>query len=297
MSAGLPLVSVGVPVRNGAETLGMALDSIIAQTYTELEIIVSDNASDDDTGRIADEYACRDPRVRVVHQPIALKMLENFEATFRAATGRYLVWLAHDDLLQPEFVERTVAALECEPGAVLAFGTVDIFTDYETFADRRRVDHRFATSGMPVWRRLVRERNSGWEVKGLIRREALDGYRWWEHSVSPDWPLLTHLQVVGDVIDVPGAELWVGYRAELKTTEERAALQSYAGVERFPLITLAWRSALAARDAGAKVGRRRLPAADFILLLGGLLWASRGTLVSAAAWRARAQRLRASRPS
>ena len=288
-----PLVTIGVPVRYGARTLRGALDSILRQTYPNIEIVVSDNASDDATAEIIASYAGRDARMRSIRQPVALTMFGNHAATYRAARGKYLLWLADDDILTDDLVERLVEALERDPAAVLAFGDVFLFTDYESFRDLHRLPHHFDTRGLPVWRRLLRDRNSGWEAKGLIRTEALAGYRWWEHSVSPDWPLLTHLLVVGEVREVPGAALWVGYRADLKTTEERAANQSYAAVERFATVTLSWRSAHAARDAARQIGRQRFMPVDFVLILTGILWAKRRTLSPFAvdAWRDRIARL------
>jgi glycosyltransferase involved in cell wall biosynthesis len=294
VGAATPLVTVGVPVRNGAATLEKALASIARQTYPNLEIVISDNASDDGTAEIIDRFARTDDRVRVLRQEQLLTMFGNHAATYREARGRYLIWLAHDDLLTEDLVARLVPVMEADDDVVLAFGEVHLFTDYEHLSDRRPLEHHFDTRGIPTWRRLWRDRNSGWEAKGLIRRSALASYRWWEHAVSPDWPLLTHLLVVGEVREVPGAVLLVGYRPDLKTTEERAALQSYSSVERFSTVKLSWRSALAARDAGRQVGRRSLLPLDFALTLGGLVWAKRRSYSPLAvdAWRRRFSRLR-----
>ena len=63
-----PKVSIGLPVRNGGRHLGEAIDSILAQTFADFELIISDNASTDDTAAICATYAARDPRVRVIRQ-------------------------------------------------------------------------------------------------------------------------------------------------------------------------------------------------------------------------------------
>lgn len=292
-AAGTPLVTVGVPVRNGGHTLRFALDSILRQTYTNLEVVISDNASDDETPDIIASYVARDDRFRSIRQSTPLTMFGNHAATFDAARGRYVIWLADDDILTDDLIARLVPALESDPAVVLAFGEVQLFTDYESFSDLRVLPHHFDTRGVPVWRRLLRDRNSGWELKGLLRVAAIEGYRWWDHSVSPDWPLLTHLLVRGEVREVPGAALLVGYRPDLKTTEERAARQSFSTVERFPVVTLSWRSARAAHDAGAQVGQRRIVVVDFALILLGLVWSKRSTFspLAVGAWRSRLERI------
>jgi glycosyltransferase involved in cell wall biosynthesis len=288
-----PLVTIGVPVRNGAATLALALASVERQTYQNFEVIVSDNASDDETDAVVASFVDRDRRFRYVRQATPIKMLENFRAVVDMAAGKYVMWLPHDDLFSDDLIERLVEGLETRPDAVLAFGDVELFTDYDSFSDVQRLHLRYATRGMPVWRRLLRSRNSGWEVKGMFRRTALEGFAWWEHPVSPDWPLLTHFLVVGEVIDVPGAVLMVGYDPNLKTTSDRAARQSYSTIGRLPMVTVSWRSALAARDAARQVGRRRHPLVDFWLVLLAMLWEERRSLspFALSAWRSRVHRL------
>src|SRR5688572_5305574 len=97
--ADAPLVTIGVPTRNGGRTLRCALESARAQDHPNLEIVVSDNASDDDTAAIVAAAAEEDPRVRVVRQDHPLTMIRNHEAVWREAKGEYFVFLADDDLL------------------------------------------------------------------------------------------------------------------------------------------------------------------------------------------------------
>ena len=117
-----PLVSIGVPVLDGAATLERALGDLLGQTCSDIEIIVSDNASRDRTGAIADQIASSDDRVRVVHQPSRLPILESFAAVFELAQGELFMWAAHDDRWDADHVRRLVDALEGSPAAALACG-------------------------------------------------------------------------------------------------------------------------------------------------------------------------------
>lgn len=115
-SSSQPLVTIGIPVRNGARHLRDALDSALAQDYPHLEIAISDNASTDDTGGIARQYAERDPRIRYWRNPADLGIVGNFGRVLAEAHGQYFTWLACDDMLSsPNYVTRTVAYLEANP--------------------------------------------------------------------------------------------------------------------------------------------------------------------------------------
>ena len=120
-----PLVSVGLPVFNGAQLLPRALDSLLAQRGVHLEVIVCDNASTDDTGTIAAGYADRDARVRVLRSAANLGVERNFARALDAASGEYFMWAACDDWWAPDFASRLLATLEKNPAAVVAMSAVE----------------------------------------------------------------------------------------------------------------------------------------------------------------------------
>lgn len=115
----VPTVSVGLPVYNGAAYLRQALDSLLGQTFGDLELIVSDNASTDATAEIGAEYAARDRRVRYSRNASNLGPDANFARVFALSRGRYFKWAAHDDLYAPTYLARCVGALEADPSAVV----------------------------------------------------------------------------------------------------------------------------------------------------------------------------------
>ncbi len=93
-----PVVSIGMPVYNGAQYIREALDSLLAQTFTDFELIISDNASSDATQAICSEYARRDPRIQYVRQSENKGAAANFKFVLDCAQAELFMWAAYDDL-------------------------------------------------------------------------------------------------------------------------------------------------------------------------------------------------------
>jgi glycosyltransferase involved in cell wall biosynthesis len=114
-----PAVTVGIPVFNGEKYLREAIDSVLAQTFRDFEILISDNASTDATPAICSAYAAQVPgTIRVVHQPENRGPFWNLKFVTDEARGSLLVWLAHDDSLEATYLERCVERLSVNPRAV-----------------------------------------------------------------------------------------------------------------------------------------------------------------------------------
>lgn len=116
-----PRVSIGMPVYNGEKYIREALDSLLVQTFTDFELIISDNASSDDTQAICEEYARRDKRVRYVRQSENIGMVANFQFVLDGAIGEYFMWAAHDDIWSPNWLEELLPLI-AKQDVVLAFG-------------------------------------------------------------------------------------------------------------------------------------------------------------------------------
>ncbi len=117
------LVSVGLPTYQGEARIAHALDSLLAQTYSEIEIIVSDNCSQDRTVEIAEAYALRDPRIRVFRQKENTGRINNFVFVLRQARGDYFMWAGDDDEWEPQFVEVLLRGLETHPSHGVALSS------------------------------------------------------------------------------------------------------------------------------------------------------------------------------
>lgn len=114
-----PLVSVGLPVRNGEGYLGDAVRSVLDQDHGRLELVISDNASSDGTEEVCRQFARSDPRVRYHRQAQDIGLVPNFNAVLRLARGTYFKWMGDDDRLTPTYVSRCVEVLDDDPTLIL----------------------------------------------------------------------------------------------------------------------------------------------------------------------------------
>ncbi len=111
-------MSIGLPVYNGEEFLEDALASVAAQTFSDYELIISDNASSDATPSIAQRHAARDPRIRYHRNPNNIGGDRNYYRCIELSRGKYFLGVAHDDRLHPDYLRRVVEVMEADPSVV-----------------------------------------------------------------------------------------------------------------------------------------------------------------------------------
>ncbi|HWM09615.1 MAG TPA: glycosyltransferase family 2 protein [Solirubrobacteraceae bacterium] len=198
-----PAVSVAIPTFNRRETLRRAVESALAQTHEDLEVVVSDNASTDGTEDLLRELG-RDGRLRVVRQPVNRGMVANLDAVLRLTRGDAAMLLSDDDWLDPRCVELALAALNGAPGRVAALGRVAyVGGDREVEAGQpapltaddpaRRVRDYFAAVG--------RDRGNTW-FYALARGELLRSLPPLRDVLGFDWLRVAELAFCGRIATV-----------------------------------------------------------------------------------------------
>jgi glycosyltransferase involved in cell wall biosynthesis len=214
LSSDPPLVSIGVPVRNGAAFLAEALESVLAQDYPNLEVVICDNDSGDDTAAIARRYASIDPRFRYLHNGSDIGFLGNFRRALEESHGTYFTWLAHDDLLlHPSYVGTLVGYLESHRD-VVACSTAFQLSAFELAGDTEiKTFPELAPDRWPGSRRELFRWPHGWvdlTIYGVFRREALARvpirehyYKGRPHIFWWETDLLTELSGAGKIVALP----------------------------------------------------------------------------------------------
>lgn len=204
-------VTIGVPTFNRAGPLRRAVESALAQTWDDLEVVISDNASTDATAEVCRELAGRDARVRHIRQPANLGLTANFNAVAGAASGELVMVLADDDWLDPGYVADCVAALDAESELVVAAGSARYFRDGQLESVGALVNLLDDDPARRV-RRYFAEVRDNVTVYGLARRAALERALPLENRLAGDWLLCGRLAMLGRIRTL--SETWLNRSAE-----------------------------------------------------------------------------------
>jgi glycosyltransferase involved in cell wall biosynthesis len=211
----MPKLSIGIPVFNGQAFLPELLESLLAQTFRDFEILICDNASSDRTPQICCEYQRRDSRIHYVRNQRNLGAIANFNRVFELSTAPLFKWAAHDDLYHKTYLDVCVRLLEDNPDIILAHtGTAFIDEmseilpfDHETgsfidpntgtryWADVPSIgDAPAATSRF--WQVLMRAR-WGTHMFGVVRRPILQQTSLLPNFAGSDRAMLAELALLG----------------------------------------------------------------------------------------------------
>ena len=234
MLANGPLVSIGMPVYNGEPFVRQAIDSVLAQTYQNLEIIISDNASTDGTIEICQQYAAKDQRIKYFRNPVNFGVYANFRRVMALATGEYFMWAAIDDLKPLTAVEECVQALLHNDRAVMAHGIVLVCTlGGEGLVEYPNEVHATGTSAAARVREFTYGLRHNAMLYGLYRREALTQGRLGNH-LGQDYLLCLQMCLLG-AIEYVGTPMII-YR-ERQTIGSSNPMYSEASVTLSHLLT------------------------------------------------------------
>lgn len=201
-----PLVSIGLPVYNEAAHLRRALDSWLRQEYRDFELILSDNASTDNTLEICREYAARDPRILLLEQPVNIGTYRNHREVFESSRGKYFIWAGGHDYVHSALLVKTLDALRSNPGLALC-------TFRSEFRDENDVCWRTPEGGLDLrgqspsqrFAGMIRHMTSGGTSNvfyGLYNREIVSRVVDLKKCFANDNVMLSQVALLGDVFQL-----------------------------------------------------------------------------------------------
>ncbi|MFO0706489.1 MAG: glycosyltransferase [Nitrospira sp.] len=200
----VPKVSVGLPVYNGERYLAEGIESTLAQTFTDFELIISDNGSTDRTPQICAEYAAKDARVRVLRVEDNQGAAWNYNRVFDTARGQYFRWAPADDKFHPDSIAECVAVLDAHPDVVLCYPQTMLIDEdgneigrYEDDLDLRDPDVSVRFSQAIRRNRLVSA------MYGLMRTDAMRGTAVFAGFPGSDVTFLAELVLHGRFWEIP----------------------------------------------------------------------------------------------
>jgi len=228
MSSSGPRVGIGLPVHNGEQYLEEALDSILAQTFDDFEVIISDNASTDGTGEICNAYAARDSRIRYFRNEENLGAAWNHNRVFELSRGEYFKWISHDDVYAPEFLAKCVEVLDREPAVVLCHTKTSRIDAHGQFLSNYKVTLK--TDSLKPWHRfydLLCVNHFCFQIFGVIRSDALKMTPLLGNHKAADRVLLARLCLLGRFHEIPEYLFLSRYHSERSAQFSSAPYRYY----------------------------------------------------------------------
>ena len=206
-----PLVTVGMPVFNGAHSISTTVEEILTQAYQDFELIISDNCSTDDTEKICRSFAAKDKRVKYFRQATNIGATLNFQFVLEKAQGKYFLWNACDDVRSSDYVALNVAFLEANPDYCAS--TSRTRDEGGKFNPRwmgdRRLDHETLEGRILAYFK-------GWHRNSIFysiyRREVMTNHPLLYHSeyLGLDWAMIMYTAQYGKFQRLEQGELILG---------------------------------------------------------------------------------------
>lgn len=205
MTSHAPIVSIGLPVFNGERWLDEAIQSILDQTFRDLELIICDNASTDTTQKICERWVRTDSRVRYYRNRINIGLMPNHNLAFSHARGEFFQWFAYDDRLHPESIEKRITLLRRRSDIVLVYSATEGIDSSGNLThapqssldlDHDRVSDRFS-------RLMQNIPASEAVIYGLMRRDILAQTLLLRNCLGADRCLLAELALKGRMYKIP----------------------------------------------------------------------------------------------
>jgi glycosyltransferase involved in cell wall biosynthesis len=202
-----PTVSIGLPVRNGAEVLRRCIESVLSQGVSDLELVVSDNVSDDGTRDLLEEYARADNRVRVGVNAVNIGLHENVNRVLECSRGTFFRWISADDWLESEYLSTCLRVLTEQSQAIGVTTQFTIHTpDGGSRCEQYLGDFPSSPDAATRFERMLWFFHAGDgkydPVYGLYRRQALLRTGRIRPSEQADWLLAAELALTGPILHV-----------------------------------------------------------------------------------------------
>lgn len=224
-----PTISIGLPVYNGERYLEKAIKSILEQTWSDFELIICDNASTDRTEAISTEYAQKDKRVKYHRNPENLGAARNFNLAVELAVGKYFKWMAHDDFIDPSYLEECMKIYEADPEVVLVYPkTLDVDENDNVLGQKDFKLHERDPRPDVRFRYQICIEHSCYAVFGLMKTEQLKSTPMIGSYVASDRVLLALFSLMGRMYEIP-KDLYYHREHQQRSTRSVDALQMMLG--------------------------------------------------------------------
>jgi glycosyltransferase involved in cell wall biosynthesis len=206
-----PKVSIGLIVYNGGEYLRGAIDSFLAQTFDDYEIIISDNASTDDTQIICEEYAALNHKIRYIRQVENQGPIFNFKYALSQAKGDYFMWASHDDIFAPTYISECLNAYKNNPECISVCSNFNV-TDLKLNQIVEKISPVTRTSSSIFVRAIISLLDMhpnmiyGLHKTEIIRKVKFDTFDWFDVFINIQLSYYGKIFIIPEYLYVVGTD-------------------------------------------------------------------------------------------
>jgi len=201
--SGHPLVTIGIPFYNEERYIAATINSALNQSFKDIQILISDNCSTDSSYSIAREYADKDARIKLYRQSENIGPIPNFEFLLANSSTKYFMWLGGHDMIDEQYIEQAVAALEQHTNCILAYPGGIIVDDKG--AQTGIINDDYDTNGLRLdiaLLKIAKTFNNGYVIHGVFRTETLKKLKF-EKVNSPDMLMILNSNFYGRIVRIP----------------------------------------------------------------------------------------------
>ncbi len=254
----MPRVSIGLPVYNGENFVADAIESVLAQSFTDWELLICDNASTDRTAEICQAFAQRDQRIHFERSSSNRGAAWNFNRVFELASSPFFRWLSHDDFLSPDCIQACLNALEEAPEAVLCCSTTGVinadgrqvlddlpgesdlhFQELTPSGETKRIEMSRSADASTRYAGILFYSRRCYEVYGLIRRETMGNTQLHPPYCGGEKVWLAEVALMGRIVELSDTHFYCRWHDARFTanssTIEQAEHMAPGRVRRFAL--------------------------------------------------------------
>jgi glycosyltransferase involved in cell wall biosynthesis len=210
MNVVTPRLSIGLPVFNGEDYLEEQIKSILAQTFSDFEFIILDNASTDATDEICRAYAAKDQRIKYFRNPKNIGATQNWYRVFDLSLGEYFASAAHDDYYAPDYMEKCISVLEQDSSVIVCYSKSMIIDECGNRLEDKRIAGMLETkidtvSSRPSVRfyNAIGVNHLCIQLYGVMRAKALRDTKVFMGYYGCDWNTLAELALLGKIHEIP----------------------------------------------------------------------------------------------
>ena len=214
-----PRLTIGLPVYNGERYVAESIEALLGQSFTDFELIISDNASTDSTGDISRRYERQDSRVRYFRQPQNIGLAPNHNFVAEQARGDLFKWASNDDLYARDLLERCIDALDKYPDVVLVHSWSAMVDDSGAVTNAFEYPLNTASPRAPERFRSLLFVSGGDDDYGVMRTQVLRRTAMKESYHHADRTIIAELSLYGRFYQVPD---WLYFRRDHADRAERA---------------------------------------------------------------------------